>query len=260
MGKQKYSPLIFVAPNGARKGKSDHCALPITIEETVVVAKSCFEVGAHGIHAHVRDAKGVHVLDAGLYGELLAELAQQVPDMAVQITTEAMGKYLPSQQRELVEEVRPKMVSIAMGEMFVDDDLAVVSRFYYGMQEQDIEVQHIVYSPDEFLKLSKLIMLGTIPAKQKNVLFVIGRYSENQQSTPAMLELFLDSLGQQRQSQNWRFMTCAFGQGETDCLLASARADGDCRVGFENNFLHADGSIAIDNAARVQALVCALKA
>ena len=259
MNENKQGPQIFVAPNGARKTKADHSALPVTIPEIVTTAKACFAAGADGIHAHVRDGAGAHILDAGLYGELLGELRQQVPGMCVQITTEAVGKYSPREQRDLVFAVKPEMVSVALAEMFEDDDLAAISRFYYGAQEQDIEVQHIVYSPEEFVTLSKAMMLGTIPARQKSVLFVLGRYTDSQQSDLSMLAPYLEALAGLRLAKSWRFMACAFGQGETECLIASAKAGGDCRVGFENNFLHADGRMAQDNAARVSALIDALK-
>ncbi len=252
-------PVIFVAPNGARKSKNDHPQLPITIAEIVATAKACFAAGVHGIHAHVRDGEGQHVLDGGLYKELLGEMALVVPDMDVQITTEAMGVYSPAEQRALVRQVKPKMVSVAIGEMFADDDLAAVSRFYYQALEENIEVQHIVYSGEEFLQLSKKILLGTIPAKQKSVLFVLGRYEENQQSDPLMLIPFLDGLKSLRQAKDWKFMVCAFGRAETECLVAGARAGGDCRVGFENNFEHQNGKTAKDNAERVLALKKALE-
>ena len=60
-------PALMVAPNGATKTKADHPALPVTIPEIVACAEACARAGADGIHAHVRDAEGRHVLDAGLY-------------------------------------------------------------------------------------------------------------------------------------------------------------------------------------------------
>ena len=89
-------PRIMVAPNGARRGKADHPALPVTIPEIVACAADCFAAGADGLHAHVRDGAGEHVLDAGLYAELMTELARTVPGMPVQITTEAVGRYTPA--------------------------------------------------------------------------------------------------------------------------------------------------------------------
>jgi 3-keto-5-aminohexanoate cleavage enzyme len=38
-------PRLMVAPNGARKIKKDHPAVPLTISETVATAKSCHEGG-----------------------------------------------------------------------------------------------------------------------------------------------------------------------------------------------------------------------
>ena len=119
-------PAIMIAPNGARKGKADHPALPVTIAETVKTALACQEAGADGIHAHVRDAKGKHILDAGLYSELLDELTKQTPDLYAQITTEAVGQYSPAEQRAVVEAVEPTAVSISVKEMLSDGETADV--------------------------------------------------------------------------------------------------------------------------------------
>jgi uncharacterized protein (DUF849 family) len=83
--------VIMVAPNGARKTRSDHSSLPVSIEDTVSEAALCRAVGASALHAHVRGANDEHVLDAGLYRELIAAMAQRVPGMLVQITSEAVG-------------------------------------------------------------------------------------------------------------------------------------------------------------------------
>ncbi|MEF9602808.1 3-keto-5-aminohexanoate cleavage protein, partial [Paracoccus sp. PXZ] len=85
-------------------------------------ARECHAAGAGGIHAHVRDAEGRHVLDAGLYAELIAELARAVPEMAVQITTEAVGRYSPAEQRALVARLRPAAVSVALREITAEPD------------------------------------------------------------------------------------------------------------------------------------------
>ena len=47
-------------------------------------------------------------------------------------------------------------------------------------------------------------------------------------------------------------MICAFGENETECLVYAAARGGHVRVGFENNRLHPDGRIAINNAERVE--------
>jgi len=110
-------PPIMLAPNGARRTRADHPALPMTIPETVEAARAGFAAGAGALHAHVRDETGAHVLDAGLYRELIAEMARAVPDMPVQITTEAVGRYSPADQRAVVRAVGPVAVSVCLARL-----------------------------------------------------------------------------------------------------------------------------------------------
>ena len=124
-------PKLMVAPNGARKSKKDHPNLPITISEIVQEAKNCFQKGANAIHAHVRDQEGNHSLDIGLYKELIKELKIKVPDLPVQITTEAVGKYSPEDQINVVEKIIPEAASVALIEMIPDkNDTNLAQKFY----------------------------------------------------------------------------------------------------------------------------------
>ncbi len=250
----------MVAPNGARKTKKDNKALPMTISELVKTASACYKFGANAIHAHVRDDAGKHVLDAGLYKELIVELERAVPNMEVQITTEAAGHYSPAEQRELVEQVSPKAVSVALNEMLSDEDERAQKHFYWQASEADIDLQHILYSPEQIMKLAKLVNEGFIPTKKLSMLFVIGRYTKGQVSSPDDLLPFIEAYENSTLKESSKFMVCAFGQNELACLLAAAKAGGDCRVGFENNHLLPDGNLAKDNASQVSALVMALKA
>ncbi len=247
-------PRIMVAPNGARRGKADHPALPVTIPETVATAVACHAAGAGAIHAHVRDAEGHHVLDAGLYRELIAELDLAVPQMIVQITTEAVGRYSPAEQRAVVDAVVPTAVSAALREMIADSgDEAEASRFYRRCRERDIAVQHILYEPAEVARLGGLVETGIIPHDRLSVIFVLGRYAENQESDPADLAGFLEAATTHLpDGRDW--MVCAFGVSETAVLGAALAAGGKARVGFENSLWHADASLARDNAERVSAI------
>ncbi len=249
-------PKIMVAPNGARRTTADHPALPVTIPDIVATARACFDAGAGGIHAHVRDAEQNHVLDAGLYKELTAELARQVPEMAVQITTEAVGRYTPEEQRAVVRAVMPKMVSIALREMVPDADTAEAANFYRWAHEAEISVQHILYAPDELYRLEELVENGEVPGGDLQCLFVLGRYAKDQESDPLALLPFLDVLQISGLSADWA--VCAFGRNETAGLSAAFAAGGKARVGFENSLWNADGSLAADNAERVREIAALL--
>jgi len=246
-------PRIMVAPNGARRGKADHPALPVTIAETVETAMACHAAGAGAIHAHVRDTEGRHVLDAGLYRELTGELARAVPEMIVQITTEAVGRFTPAEQRAVVDEVGPVAVSVALREMVADaGEEAEGARFYARCRERDIAVQHILYEPGEVARLGRLIAVGVIPRDAVSVLYVLGRYAADQESDPADLAGFVAAASDLPAAPEW--MVCAFGHGETAALAAALKAGGKARVGFENSLWNADGSLARDNAERVAAI------
>lgn len=245
----KQLPNIMVAPNGARRTKADHPAIPVTIEELVETGRTCFEAGAGAMHAHVRDEDERHVLDAGLYSELIVEMSRQVPQMAVQITTDAVGQYTPSQQRKLVRDVMPKSVSVSLTEMFSDNDDKSSFAFYDWCVEAGIAVQHILYSVEDlkrFVTLSEKIKSAN---ETTQLLFVLGRYAKDKESNPEDLVPFINTLKQENLSADWA--VCAFGKAETLCARKAFELGGKCRVGFENSIWHADGSLAVDNSSRV---------
>lgn len=247
-------PKIMVAPNGARRTKKDHPALPISISETAAAAIACKKAGADGLHMHIRSRDDTHTLDPGLYLEALQELEHVLPDFYVQVTTEAVGQYSPKEQRDVVEKVMPKAVSISIAEMLSEGEEKEALRFYSWCKEKEISVQHIIYGADDLQRIEKLSLLDGAQATQ--LLFVLGRYTKNQQSSPDDLDPFYNWVTQQEAKIDWAI--CAFGQGETDCLLAAHEKGGKVRIGFENSLWNRDGSIAKDNAERVSEYVSCL--
>ncbi|MDB4222643.1 3-keto-5-aminohexanoate cleavage protein [Granulosicoccus sp.] len=244
----KSLPQLMVAPNGARKTKADHKQLPITIAETVATAKACYKAGADAIHLHVRNTDGSHSLDSDLYREAMNQLAVQVPHLAVQITTEAVGQYTPDQQRQVIKDTLPDYVSISLTEM-LSGDLDAATDFYRWCTEESISVQHILYGQDDLDSLEIMLAQGNLSKRNLQLLFVLGRYTTNQVSDPEDLTLFTQWLAKNDVLADWA--VCAFGMNETRCLEAALHAGGKIRVGFENSFWNHDGSLAEHNAERV---------
>lgn len=245
----------MAAPNGARKTHKDHPALPVSIAETVAEAEACFNAGATILHAHVRGANAEHVLDSGLYRELLAELEARVPRMLVQITSEAVGRYRPEEQVACVQSVQPKMVSMALREITSNyEQTGIARRFFEWCEEHEVHLQHIVYNAEELDRFVAYRDDGVIPAGQACILFVLGRYSANYQSEPSDLDPFL-----QRDLAGLDWFTCAFGNQEQQCILHGIEAGGHARIGFENNLYLPDGSLASSSAALIEDLVAALR-
>lgn len=240
-------PFIMVAPNGARRGRADHPALPATTDQIVATSVACHAAGADALHLHVRDDEGRHSLDAGRYRETLAEIAAAAPDLRLQITTEAAGIFEVPQQLACLQDLQPEWASIAVREIARDPDLA--PKVYATCADQGTEVQHILYDTEDVALLKDWQRSGVVQPGQDAVLFVLGRYAPGQVSFPGNLHPFRDALPE---AADW--MLCAFGPQEHACLLAAAREGGALRVGFENSLTDHCSRPHPDNAASVAAL------
>lgn len=243
--------ILAVAPNGARKTKADHPALPMTPEEIATAAAACRAAGAAMIHLHVRNAEGRHSLDVETYRAAIAAVRAAVGrDLIVQVTSEAVGIYRPEEQMRMVRELKPEAVSLAVREIVPDAAAEpAAADFLAWVLAERILPQYILYSDDDLRRFDDLIARGVVPGERQVVLFVLGRYTKGQTSEPRELMPFLAA-----NSRDHLWSVCAFGPRETACAVAAAALGGHARVGFENNFHLPDGSLAADNAALVAAV------
>ncbi|RRC99658.1 3-keto-5-aminohexanoate cleavage protein [Amphritea balenae] len=241
--------IITVAPNGAYKQKADHPALPVTIAEVAQAAEQAWQAGATMIHAHARDNQGRHSLDPELNQQVWDAIRERLDNkIVVQLTTEAAGIYQPEQQMQMVRQVKPEAVSLALRELIPDSSAEPeASRFFHWIAEQQIMPQYILYSEQELAWYKQLHSQGIIPDQPHQLLFVLGRYHSQQQSSPLDLEPFLTS-----DTHNLNWMVCAFGKQENLCARRALELGGDVRVGFENNLLNSQGVAALNNAELVQ--------
>lgn len=254
---------IAVAPNGGRRTKADHPALPLTAEEIAATAAACADAGACMIHVHVRDRDGRHLLDADAYGTAMASIRAAVGErLVVQITSEALGIYRSPEQIAVVRDVRPEAVSLALREFVPDaEHEPAFADFLNWLRGERVIPQIILYSPEEAVRLASLKARGLVPFEDLPVLYVLGRYTPGQKSAPSDLLPFL-AAGMPRFA-HWT--VCAFGARENACVATAALLGGHMRVGLENNLWRPDGSVAPDNAALVAAArtaigACALRA
>lgn len=253
---------IMVAPNGARKTKRDHPRIPLSAEEIAKEAAACAVAGVQAVHLHVRDEFGEHSLDPARYLSTMAAIRKTVgTELIVQITTESVGRFSPPEQIETVRAVCPEAVSIAIKELVPDyeSEMSAAALYLWAFVKR-IAVQHIIYSVAEFERLLDLIERKIVPGARHSVIFPLGRYEKNQESGPAELVPLVNTVLNNGGSNRFDWSVCAFGASETEALVTAAALGGHCRIGFENSFLNADGSVAKRNAERVADLKKALYA
>lgn len=243
------TPLILtVAPNGAYKTHEQHPAVPLTPRALADTAKACLDAGAAMIHMHVRRPDGRHLLDAQAYHDATAAVRQAVgQSLVIQITTEAAQVYEPPAQMAVVRDTRPEAVSVGLRELLKPEvPESELGAFFSWLLQERIMTQVILYDEADVARWQHLRAQGVIPEGPWFLLFVLGRYSAGQTSSPTDLLPFL-----QEHDGRYPWAMCAFGPRENACAITAAGLGGHVRVGFENNLFLKDGGVAPDNAALV---------
>lgn len=240
--------IVTVAPNGAYKQHADHAAVPLTAPALADAAKRCLDAGAAMLHLHIRDAQGRHSLDVEGYREALRVVRAAVGEaMVLQVTSEAAKVYQAPAQIAMVRELRPEAVSVGLREIdqpeIGEQGLAA---FFAWLKAERVMTQVILYDVADLARWQALRIKGVIPDAPWFLLFVLGRYSAGQTSSPRDLLPFVQA---HEGAEPWA--VCAFGATEHACMSAAAALGGHVRVGFENNLFLKDGALAPDNAALV---------
>tara|TARA_B100000929_G_scaffold279471_1_gene256649 strand:+ start:483 stop:1193 length:711 start_codon:yes stop_codon:yes gene_type:complete len=209
------------------------------------------------MHVHVREADGRHLLDANAYRDAISAIKETVGDqLLLQVTSEAGGRYSPSEQRDVMEALQPGYVSIAVREWFGDaHEVQASGELCRYLASCGTHIQYIVYSPEDLTHFNHLREQGDVPNGPAFLLFVLGRYVDPPIADPSRLPGFLQAL---MAGDHWA--VCAFGPTEDDCLALAAQQGGHTRVGFENNLWRSDGQLATNNAELVAATKARIEA
>jgi len=246
--------MITVAPNGARRGKADHPAIPLTTAEIVAEAVACRSAGAAILHLHVRDGDGQHTLDPGRYAETLAAL-RDATDLVVQPTTECVGRFGPEQMMAVQRQLVPEMISLNLNELLgarSDAELGAARHFLAEVHAAGTVPQYLLFSREMVEEFRHWWQQGWVPQARPFVLLVLGRYGGAAGSRADLRELL------RILPVEWCWGVCAFGAEELPVNVLAALAGGHCRVGFENNLERRAGEPLPDNHTQVAHLAALL--
>ena len=76
--------MLQVTPNGPW-GRDVHAAIPVSLDELVLDLRACFEVGATGVHLHVRDQSGAETLHPAIVGETCRRVRETAEEVGVSV-------------------------------------------------------------------------------------------------------------------------------------------------------------------------------
>ena len=146
--------------------------------------------------------------------------------LVVQITSEAIGRYSPAEQRAVILQTNPEAVSLALRELAPDDaDEKDFGQFLGKLKQMHIWPRFILYTPDEVKRLASMQKQGLIPFEDPSVLYVLGRFSILR--TAASLDLLPFVAPEVPRFSFWS--VCAFGRREAGCGAAAALLGGHAR-------------------------------
>lgn len=249
--------MVMAAPNGARRTRADHPALPVSPRELAQSAAALLGLGVSVFHLHVRDSDGRHTLAGAAYREAIAAIERKVgSELVLQVTTEAAGRYDSAQQMALVRELQPEAVSLALRELCPDPSAeASAASFFAWLHRERIWPQYILHSAEDLERFEAMRRRGLFLEEHPSCLLVLGRYAGGAAGDPAQLHALLSSVD----PGAFSWSACCFGPHEFETMLAAHDAGGHVRLGFENNMLLADGSTARDNAALVAQFMAGIR-
>jgi len=243
--------IIMCAPNGARRTKADHPAIPISPDELADCAEDVLKAGASILHLHVRGEDGTHSLSVNRYREALAAIHARVGSgLVVQVTSEAVGLYSRDQQIAMVKELQPEAVSLALREICpTAKDEPDTAAFFAWMKTEGVFPQIILYDREDVTRFERMRRNGVFAAEAPFVLYVLGKYRHGEPEKPQNLHEFTSILS----PSVVPWAACGFADHEHNLATKAAESGGHVRVGFENNLMRPNGAFAEDNAELVNA-------
>ena len=189
--------MIMVAPNGARRGKADHPALPLTAAELAADAKAC---RPRRCRRHPppcpRCGRRPQRSTPPLYREATAAVRAAAGPASSSRSPPKPSAVSPRPSRwRACARSRPRRCRIALRELVPDEPAEPeAQRFFRWMAASDDRAPVHPLRADEVTRLLDLVDRGVIPWARPFLLLVLGRYTADQQSAPGDLDPFLARL------------------------------------------------------------------
>lgn len=224
--------------NGARSPR-EHPALPVTAVELAADAQRVRDVGATGVHVHVKDAAGTDTLDPRRTDDVVAAVRAVVPGLEIGLTTGAWAQPDPTRRLAAIASWTelPDVASVNWHEPGAEDIAQCLLERGIGVEAglwHEAAVEAWSASPHRHRCLRVLLELpGDVPptATVAAADYLLGLVA------PVGIPVLIHG----------EDLSC------WPALAHAARLGLPTRVGLEDTLVMSDGSPAADNAALVEA-------
>jgi uncharacterized protein (DUF849 family) len=242
--------VITVAPTGAESQKDANPALPITLDELVVAARTCRAAGAAMIHIHIRDDAGRPTLDLGRLKEAVAAVREST-DLIVQLSTGGSVTD-PFESRLAVLDAAPDSCSLTTGTVNFGDDVfsnpwPFVVELYQRTQALGVLPEFELFELGHVAALNRLLdECGPPAGGHVHADFVLGVPG----GMPGTAQALVAGVAMLPAGATWS--ATGIGRTSLPVMLAALSLGGNLRVGMEDTLTYGPKRPARDNAELVE--------
>ncbi len=242
--------LITVAPTGAESQKDANPALPVTLDELVLAARSCQDAGAAMVHIHIRDDHGRPTLDLARLRDTVAAVREST-DLIVQLSTGGAVTD-PFETRLAVLDAAPDSCSLTTGTVNFGDDIFAnpwpfVAELYQRTQALGILPEFELFELGHVTAMNRLLDTYGAPAGgHVHADFVMGVPG----GIPGTADALVAGVSMLPAGATWS--ATGIGRSSLPVMLAALSLGGNLRVGMEDTLTYGPKRPARDNAELVE--------
>jgi 3-keto-5-aminohexanoate cleavage enzyme len=224
--------------------------LPEKLDEIVEAALGAHEAGASVFHIHARDEHGNPAMDAGPYGEIVAAVRSEAPDLITQIGTGLEIEESPERRLEVLKaDPAPDMFTINAGTFHFwwhtfPNPPWLIDRFIDGILETGASIEWEIYDLSHLYQVLSFVEQGKVP-EPVHFSFVLGVPG----GLPTRPDALVSLLQHMPEQGTWQCI--ATGRDHVALTTMAMCMGGNIRTGTEDVIFYSRGQAVESNAQLV---------
>ncbi|MCC6472729.1 MAG: 3-keto-5-aminohexanoate cleavage protein [Burkholderiales bacterium] len=246
--------IISAAITGSSPNRDNNPNLPMTQDEVVDAALSCWRAGAAIIHLHARTAQGAPTIDAGCYQVIMERVRAAGCDVVFSISTGDVGGRVSLEDRMALLDLEPEMASLLCGSLNLGEKRVYVNPYEFiarmarRMSEIGCTTELEIFDAGMLASARRLVDEGMI---RRTAAWQFGLGSPG--AAPADVGTMAYCISRVPSGAPWFLLGRDANQIRMN--LVALALGGHIRTGFEENAYYLPGQLAASNAQLVERTV-----